>query len=196
MIHSRKPNLKAPRFRRNTAGTLNKDFIKELKQKVPAARDFTDKKIKEIITAFNGVLWEEAINKRDGVEIPEQIGHLFIGTCPAKKRKNVDFKQTASYMEVIQHRNYESDQHLAKIFYTTYSTFGTKYRFKNHELWGFIATRDFKRTVGKTYPLKWKQYLEVNPNIKISSMFRSNIYKIERKEADQLSLQNYDEFEI
>lgn len=193
MKDAKKPNLNAPRFRRSAQGTLNSEFIELLKQKVPSAKDLSAEQIKEIIHTFNGNLWMTAIESRDGVEIPEQIGHLFIGTCPPKRKPNVDFKASAEYLKVIQHRNWESDQYLAKIFYTTY---GTKYRFKNHELWGFVATRAFKRTVGKTYPEKWKQYVEVDPKIKISSMFRTNLNEMKKAEDVERNITLYNEFDI
>lgn len=193
MKDAKKPNLNAPRFRRSAQGTLNSEFIELLKQKVPSAKDLSAEQIKEIINTFNGNLWMTAIESRDGVEIPEQIGHLFIGTCPPKRKPNVDFKTSAEYLKVIQHRNWESDQYLAKIFYTTY---GTKYRFKNHELWGFVATRAFKRTVGKTYPEKWKQYVEVDPKIKISSMFRNNLNEMKKAEDAERNITLYNEFDI
>lgn len=192
MKDARKLDLHAPRFRRSTEGTLNADFIKQIKANLPAAKDLTAAEIKEIITTFNGQLWQTAVDKRDGVEIPEQIGHLFIGTCPPKK-KNVDFRATLDYMKVIQHRNWESDQHLAKIFFTT---FGTKYRFKNNELWGFIPTRDFKRTVGKTYPKNWKQYVQVDPNMKMSGLYRSLKYQAYRIEQAKEQIVTYNEFEL
>ncbi len=193
MKDARKPNLNAPRFRRTAQGTLNSDFIELLKEKVPSAKDLTAEQVKEIIQTFNENLWMTAIEKRDGVEIPEQIGHLFIGTCPPKSKPNVDFKKSAEYLKVIQHRNWESDEYLAKIFFTTY---GTKYRFKNHELWGFVATRAFKRMVGKTYPVKWKQYVEVDPRMKISNIFRSKMYEINRAEDAEKNIELYNEFDI
>jgi hypothetical protein len=193
MKDARKPNLNAPRFRRTAQGTLNSDFIELLKEKVPSAKDLTAEQVKEIIQTFNENLWMTAIEKRDGVEIPEQIGHLFIGTCPPKSKPNVDFKKSAEYLKVIQHRNWESDEYLAKIFFTTY---GTKYRFKNHELWGFVATRAFKRMVGKTYPVKWKQYVEVDPRMKISNIFRSKMYEINRTEDAEKNIELYNEFDI
>lgn len=185
-------DLHAPRFRRIAEGTLNADFVKIAKEKLTAAKDLTAAEIKEIISTFNGHLWQTAIDKRDGVEIPEQIGHLFIGTCPPKK-KNVDFKTTLEYMKVIQHRNWESDQHLAKIFYTT---FGTKYRFKNNELWGFIPTRDFKRAVGRTYPKNWKMYVEVDPKKKMSGFYRTLNKQMTQEEKDRELIQTYNEFEF
>ncbi len=193
MKDARKPNLNAPRFRPSAEGTLNSEFIELLKQKVPSAKDLSAADVKKIIHTFNTNLWSTVIENRDGVEIPEQIGHLFIGTCQPKRSPNVDYKTSAEYMKVIEFRNWESDQHLAKIFYTTY---GTKYRFKNHELWGFKPTRAFKRMVSKTYPEKWKQYVEIDPKIKISSMFRTKGYESFKTEQVEQDISMYNEFEL
>jgi hypothetical protein len=93
----------------------------------------------------------------------------------------------------VQHQNWESDQYLAKIFYTN---FETKYRFKFHELWGFTALRDFKRTVGKTYPKEWKKYVVVDNLTKISRLFRKHIVRDIDKKNTKLLLEDYDEFDM
>lgn len=193
MREARKPDLHAPRFRRQIDFTLNAEFYELLKEKVPAAKELTNAQLKDLIMTFNGQVWQAAIDNRDGVEIPEQIGHLFIGTCPPKKRKNVDFKKSADYLKVIEHRNWESDNYLAKIFFTTY---GTKYRFKNHELWGFIPTRAFKRKVGKTYPLNWKRYIEVDPRLKLSFIYRKNMVEFRNMDVAEQQMSTYNEFEL
>lgn len=193
MKDARKLDLNAPRFRRQAEGTLNAEFISLIKSKLPAAKDLSASEIKKIITTFNGELWQKVVEKRDGVELPEQIGHIFIGTCPPSKRPPVNYKTTMEYMKVIKHRNWESDQHLAKIFFTT---FGSKYRFKNNELWGFIPTRNFKRMVGKTYPALWKQYVEVSPMMKMSGFYRSMTYKLDREESAREQIQTYNEFDL
>lgn len=188
-----KPNLNAPRFRKTSNGTLNTDFIKMLKEKVPASANLSNQQIKSIISKFNENMWKSVIDIRDGVELPEQIGHLFIGTCPPPKKKNIDFKASEEYLQTVQHRNYESDQFLAKIFFTT---FGSKYRFKNHELWAFDATRDFSRTVSATYPENWKKYLQVDPKVKISNIYKSDSYKLDKKDEEQELIKYYDEFDL
>ena len=143
---------------------------------------------------YNKEIVNTVINKRDGVEIPMQIGHMFVGTCPMTKRKNVNFKMSQEYKQTIQHRNWESDNHLAKIFFTT---FASKYKkFKHNDLWSFEADRAFKRTVAKMYPENWKMYMQVDPYIKISSLFRNKLYNIERTEKDQEGLKTYNEFEF
>ena len=188
-----KPDLNAPRYRKERVGTANIKFFKLMREKIASSRSLSNNEIKNLIGTFNGLLWENVIDKRDGVELPEQLGHVFIGTCPKKVKKNVDFKKTADYMQVIQHRNWESDNFLAKIFFTTY---GTKYTYKNHDVWGFEPTRDFKRKVGQEYPKKWKQYVVAEKNKKISVLFKKFKYKDQMAEETKQNLETYNEFEI
>lgn len=194
MNEIRKPDLNAPRFRKPSCNILNAEFIAGLKQKFPQYEHLTVNEIKEVVHKFNENVWKTVIDIRDGVELPSQIGHMFIGTCPSpKKRYNMDMRTSLEYMQKIKHRNFESDQHIAKIFFTT---FANKYRFKNHELWAFDSTRDFSRTVSKTYPENWKKYVEVDPRMKISKVFSKENYYMEREEAAKDLLQDYNEFDI
>ena len=151
----KKPDLKAPRFRPKKLNLTNLNFYNKFLEEHPKHSSLTVDQFKDIIKIFNGLIWKTAIEKRDGVQLPEQLGYIFIGSCPRKK-SNVDFKKSEHYGVVLQNQNWESDNFLAKIFYTN---FETKYRFRNHELWGFKGVRDFTRMVGQTYPKEWKKYL-------------------------------------
>jgi len=154
----KKPDLNAPRYRPKKLNLTNIDFYKKFITSNPKYASMDMATFKSIINAFNGELWQKVVDERDGVELPEQLGYLFIGTCPRKK-SNVDFSKSKKYGTVIQHQNWESDQYAAKIFYTNYET---KYRFKHHEMWSFTGVRDFKRMVGQTYPQEWKKYVMVD----------------------------------
>lgn len=188
----KKPDLNAPRFRPKKLNFTNVEFYNKFIEDNPKYSNIDIKTFKEIIKVFNGRIWETVISERDGVELPEQLGYIFIGSCPRKK-SNVDFKKSEHYGVVLQNQNWESDQFIAKIFYTNYET---KYRFKHHELWGFKGVRDFTRAVGQTYPQEWKKYLQVDNMMKVSRLFR--IYKDEykRKEQTVISLKDYDEFNL
>jgi hypothetical protein len=128
------------------------------------------------------------------VELPEQLGYLFIGTCPRKTQKeNIDFAKSMELGVKVTNKNWESDNYLAKIFYTNYET---KYSFRNHEMWGFTAVRDFKRTVAKTYPKEWKKYLIIDNLFRISKLFRRQKIDILKKEETEDLLVYYDEFNL
>ena len=188
----KKPDLNAPRFRPKKLNFTNTEFYQQFLKDNPKYAGLSIQTFKEIIKVFNGMIWKTVIDYRDGVELPEQLGYLFIGSCPRKK-SNVDFNKSQQYGVILQNQNWESDDYLAKIFYTNYET---KYRFKNHDLWGFTGVRDFKRTLGKTYPVEWKKYLMVDNQIKISRIFRIHKEKDKKKiETDEL-LKDYDEFNL
>lgn len=188
-----KPDLNAPRYRPKKLNLTNQDFYNKFIADSPKFASVSIDQFKEVISTFNGMIWENVVASRDGVELPEQLGFLFIGTCPARKKESVDYKRSMVYGVRIQNRNWESDNYLAKIFYTN---FETKYRFKNHELWMFDGVRDFKRTVAKTYPLEWKKYVVVDNKKKISKIFRIHRYKALKKNETAVLLEDYDEFNL
>lgn len=191
MKDSKKPNLKAPRFFIKRYNTLSNDRVSSIKEKTGST--LSELKIKSILESFNELIAETVIDKRDGVDLPENIGNIFIGTCLPKIRKNVDFKVSMEHLKVIEHRNWESDKYLAKIFYTNSEI---KYKFKNHELWGFKAARLFSRELARTYPINWKKYIQVDHTLKVAKLFRKNSYKLFKADETQRRLNVYDELSI
>lgn len=188
----KKPDLNAPRYRPKKLNLTNIEFYNKFIEENPKYSHLTIDQFKDIIKSFNGKIWETVIKERDGVQLPEQLGYIFIGSCPRKK-SNVDFKKSEHYGTVLQNQNWESDQFIAKIFYTNYET---KYRFKNHELWGFKGLRDFTRSVGQTYPNEWKKYIQMDNMIKASRLFRKHKFdQIKKIETTDL-LKEYDEFNL
>jgi hypothetical protein len=159
----------------------------------PKYRHLSCDQIKNIIVTMNTTIYQTVIEKRDGVELPEQLGYLFIGTCPRKVSDNPDMVKSQQYGRLIQNQNWESDQYVAKIFYTN---FETKYRFAFHEMWGFQGIRDFKRTVAKTYPTAWKKYVVVDNLQKVSKLFRVHRHKEFQKKDTLDQLQYYNEFDF
>jgi hypothetical protein len=189
----RKPDLNAPRFRPKKLNILNQDFYHKFLRENPKYRYLSYDKVKRIVTTMNGMIYQTVIDKRDGVELPEQLGYIFIGTCPRKVSDNPDMVKSQMYGHMIQNKNWESDQYVAKIFYTN---FETKYRFAFHEMWGFQGVRDFKRTVAKTYPTEWKKYVMVDNLQKVSKLFRTHRYKEFKKKETINQLEFYDEFDF
>ena len=167
----KKPNLNAPRYREKVLGLLNAELINEFKDKNPIYSNIDNDKLKNIIKLFNGRIWEEVIKNRDGVELPDSLGYIFIGTCPAAKTVNTNYALSKEYGNVLQNKNWETDGNVAKIFYTNYST---KYRFKNRELWQFTAVRQFKRAVASEYPKKWTRYIKMENKKRVADMYKKN----------------------
>ena len=60
-----------------------------LKKNILYILNIDNNKFKKIINLFNERIWKEVIENRDGVELPDSLGYIFIGTCPAAKSVNM-----------------------------------------------------------------------------------------------------------
>lgn len=194
MREFRKPDLNAPRYRAQRLDILSDDFYKAFREAHPKHSHLSNKDIKSIIKNVNGKIWETVIEERDGVELPEQLGYVFIGSCPTPKKENPNFHVSKELSKVIQHRNWESDQYLAKIFYTNSAS---KYRFQFSNLWGLSPVRQFSRTVAKTYPENYTKYLVVDDHKRINYLFKKRMYGMDMDEIEKEILKtSYNEFDL
>jgi len=183
----KKPDLKAPRYREKRLSLLNKTLFNEFKEKYPKYGSIDNEKLKKIIKLYNKNLWNGVIKHRDGVELPDSLGYLFIGTCsPAKYNKtNINYAKSSESGKLLQNNNWETDGNIGKIFYTNSSA---KYKFKNRELWKFEACREFKRSVASEYPKDWTKYMVVQNKYQIAHLYKESI--------DPKLLDGYNEFEL
>lgn len=192
----KKPDLNAPRFKAKFVNTANNEFFEEFKEKYPEYASISNEDLKAKIELINGYIWNTVLEFRDGVELPSNLGYLFIGSCPKSektKKANINYETSKAYGKHITHRNWESDSYIGKIFYTNYEQ---RYNFKFHELWGFEGVRQFKRTVADTYPSRWNRYVRVDNTIRISRIFRNNNFRMKRVELTKELLKTYNEFEL
>ena len=144
-------------------------------------------------TEVNKRVYETVIDKRNGVELPESLGWLFIGTCQASKKKNIDFAKSRKYGVKVANKNWDSDGKLAKIFFTN----GTlKHKIKNREFWGFTGCREFKRAVAKTYPENWNNYIVVDPRQKLKLAYSKKVANEIRLKKQDNALKDYNEFDL
>lgn len=165
----KRPNLNAPRFRPGVLQVLNQPFCQKVRKAHKDLGQLSDADIKTIIHTCGDVVQELVIALRDGVELPEQLGYLFIGSTPATRKGNIDYKRSIELGKEVRHRNWETDELTGKIFYTNY---GTKYRFKYRDVWKFEPVRQFKRAVAARYPSLYQQYMKVDSKVRVSQMFR------------------------
>lgn len=163
-----KPNLNAPRFRPKRTTILKQSLYNAFIEKYPQYKDVDLATFKEIIRTFNEELYNGIIQNRDGVELPEGLGFIFIGTCPPAKKYNIDIKKSLECGVVVKHQNWDSDNNLLKIFYTNHTS---KYPLQNKQVWAFKAVRAFKRTASAVYKEDWPKYIVVDPMQKISGLF-------------------------
>ena len=74
--------MNAPRYRQKRLGLLNEETYREFKEKKPLYSKIDNKKLKKIIKTYNENLWHAVIDNRDGVELPDSLGFMFIGNMP------------------------------------------------------------------------------------------------------------------
>lgn len=189
----KKPNVKGPRFRPDVYQVMNAEFFKDFRIKHPKYKNLSDSELRKIGRVFNKMLWEEVIDYRDGVQLPEGLGYIFVGTCKASKKNNINFGKSQKYGVTVTNNNWNTDGKLAKIFYTTYAN---KYKFINRECWSFTACRTFKRNLASTYPENWAKYIQVDPVKKIRKIFQKETFKHMKKNYQDPNLKDYNEFNL
>ena len=193
MKEFKSPDLTAPRYRPEVHTIMNREFFESFKKKHPKYKDLDNVELRKIVKYFNNTLYQTVIDTRDGVQLPEQIGWLFIGTCQSPKKQNIDFVKSKKYGVAVSNKNWETDGKLAKIFFTSYAL---KHKMKNREFWGFVACREFKRAVAKAYPENWNMYIVVEPTRKIKLNSTRNYLASSAKKQETEGLKHYNEFDL
>jgi len=193
MKEFKKPDLTAPRFRPEVYNILNEEFFDSFRKKYPKYAKLNNTLLKKIAKTFNQHVYHNVIDTRDGVQLPEQIGWLFIGTCQQSKKYNVDFAKSKTYGVQVSNNNFATDGKLAKIFFSSYAP---KHKIKNREFWGFVACRDFKRTVAKTYPENWNIYVVVENREQLKLTYNRVMYKDKKAKEQSEALKTYNEFDL
>tara|TARA_R110000751_G_scaffold167588_1_gene273508 strand:- start:521 stop:1108 length:588 start_codon:yes stop_codon:yes gene_type:complete len=190
----RTPDLNAPRFRPKRSVMLNKKLFLKFKDKYPEHKDLTLAEFKLIVRTFNEKLGEGMIDNRDGVELPEGLGYLFMGSCPlAKNKNNVNMKASKDLGFSAVHKNWESDNLLMKIFYTNCTS---KYPFQNRQVWSLKAIKPLRVKASIAYKEDWPKYIAIDPTEKISAMFdKARKKEFGMKYISQVP-EGYNEFEI
>ena len=193
MKEFKKPDVKGPRYRPEAQSRLTMKYFEDFKNKYPKYKHLENADLRRIIKSFNEAFFQNVVDTRDGMQLPESIGWLFIGTCQTSKKKNIDFAKSNKYGVTVTNKNWETDGKLAKIFFTNYAP---KHKMKNREFWSFVACRKFKRTVAKVYPENWNMYLVVEPNRKLK-LAQQKIFLKDRAIANEKKkLESYNEFDL
>ena len=193
MKEFKKPDLTAPRYRPEVYSILNKKFFDKFKERHPKYKEYDNVTLKKIIKTFNRTVYQTVIDKRDGVQLPETIGWLFIGTCQQSKKTNIDYAKSHKYGVTVTNKNFETDGKLAKIFFTSHAP---KHKMKNREFWSFVACRDFKRTVAKTYPENWNMYVVVDATTKLRETYQKIVQRNIAIKRQEEALKSYNEFDL
>ena len=151
----KKPDLNAPRFRAKRKSILTKEKFSLFQEKYPEHYNATIEQFKNIIMTFNSLLAEGVIDNRDGVELPDGLGFIFMASCPPTKKNNINFAKSHKYGVQTNHKNWDSDNRLLKIFYTNHKT---KFPFTNKQVWSFKAVKQFRKKASEEFKNNWTKY--------------------------------------
>lgn len=191
-----KPDVNAPRYRKQRISVLKKETLKSLKKKHPKYSELTLSDFKKIITTFNQNVGEGMIKNREGVDLLNGLGLIFMGSCPKSKKVNIDFQKSFKYGVQATHKNWDSDNKLLKIFYSNHDT---RYSFKNKQVWSFKAGKELRKKCSDAFKENHAKYIEVPNNKKISAIFEQhrnrNYGKEIRNKVPELP-EDYNEFEL
>lgn len=188
-----KPNVKASRYRPEVYSLLNKKFFDKFKNKYPKYKDMTNLELRNIIKKFHEHVYNTVIEKRDGIQLPEQIGWLFIGACESSKKRNVDYAKSNKYGVEVSYNNWNTDGRLAKIFFTSNAP---KHKMKNREFWRFVGCRNFKRSVAKAFSENWNNYMVIDSSVQLRLNYQKTFLKDLTIREQQNDLKSYNEFDI
>ncbi len=160
MLRQIKPNdRKAKRFRSSSGRTnvLSKDLFGRYKEKYPeTCLDY--KKFKLIIKTAHEIVKEILVSERDGFQFPNMLGYLFVGSYKPITNP-IDYKKSLDLGYEVRHYNYDTDGLACKIFYSSYAS---KYKLVNRQLWKFTPHRDIKDTVSANFKRNFKLYKQLS----------------------------------
>lgn len=188
----KKPDLNGPRFRSKRVNVLNNELFKQFKEKFPEHDDISLQLFKSIVLGYNRELVQGIKNHRDGIELPEGLGYIFMGTCPRPStqdgKKNIDFAKSVELGVAVAHQNWDSDNKLMKIFYTNHQA---KYKISNKEIWAFKLSKPNRKELSDHYKGNYAKYPVIESDQKISAMFEAHRRK---HYAGEHTPESYNEF--
>lgn len=162
----------APRYRPDSTTVANENFFRTFFKQNPQFKQlrkkYSDKELKSFIKTFNEKLAQTAIDNRDGVYLPEQLGWIYLATIKRPKR-TVNNKVSNEHGYDIAFPNHHSDGKLLKIAYSNRSS-----NFENKDLWMFAASHDFKDKASKAFAQNYMRYYPLEDSRAIKS--RKNAY--------------------
>lgn len=151
-------------------------FFGRLKRVYPNLEKYSDTQIKNLIYRFNReVLLEQVACTREGVELPGNLGHIFLGTFGHMKEGNelVNVVESVKQGKRVYYTSNHTDGHSCKVYYTNTAV---KLRFENADYWGFTACKHLRKRCSAEYSKQWQKYFKVTKTRFISAFVRGIPY--------------------
>ncbi len=186
-----KPDFSKPRYRAKRLEIDGKEFYKSLVDKIPDASKLGHSEVKKLIKQFNETVLQNIVDNREGVELPQGLGYIFIGSCKIKK-ECVDYGKSIKYGIRVTHKNWNTEGYASKIFYSNCSV---KYKIPDNNMWIFKAARKLKKEASKAFSENWNKYVHIDENTKLSKYISVGKLIDRRNQQTRDRLKTYNEFE-
>lgn len=186
------PNIKGPRFRKESKQVLNKALYDNFLKIHPQHQNVTYDQFSKVIKNCSNKMWRIAIDERDGIELLSG-GSIFVGNTKIIVKNNYDIIASIKANAPIRHRNYDTDGYVAKIYYSPHLA---KIAGRDRSMWSFKGHRDFKRTLSKEYAKDWKKYRMVEGLYAVAKEYNRAKNRHYYTASTEQAVKNYNEFDI
>jgi hypothetical protein len=185
----------APRFVRTRTDLISNEFVEEFLKEYPQYSEVKNFKnisdTKRLAKRCNASLWQHTVDNRDGIDLPERLGVLFVGGKTSVYTP-VDYGNTSKYQTEVLMHNYESNGIIGRIFYSRHS--------RNHgmtvkTIWTFKPCREYTQGVKTSFKEgNSRRYRRVENKKQLLYLFEERQRARNKKEGYGM-LENYNEFE-
>ena len=174
---ARVPDLNAPRFRKLRHSIIDEDFINDFLQEHPEYKGMREvsKKgfIKKVIHKFNSYIWKHVLVNRDGIDLPERLGVVFVG-AKTSMYNPVKYGVSAAVGKEVRTTNPETNGLIARVFYSRHS--------RNHgitvrTIWGFKICRAFARELASVFKTSYNMFQRVENKRQLMILFEERTKK-------------------
>jgi hypothetical protein len=186
------PNLTGPRFRKDFNTVLNRTLYKSFIKANPKHAGITYEEFGKVIDTTLTKMWKVTLDERDGIDLPIG-GSLFVGSTKIKVKNNYDIQASIRANTPIKHRNYDTDGHVAKIYYSPHLA---RVSGRDRSIWSFKGARDYKRTLSKVYPGNWKKFIVVAELYTVVNEYQRLRARNYFTESTERAVQTYNEFDL
>ena len=166
-----------------------REFTTQLQEKYPQLKKYSIGQLKKMIREFNRGLGDYIIENRDGIELPNFIGQLFIGSC--KQVKPVPEHIIENSSKPLKIRNVDS--HFPFCFYMTRNYAS---RFAMGKFWWFEANRELKERISENFSKNWKNYIDMASTYPVSANYLNDLKRTRAKNFNRYNDFHYREFDL
>jgi hypothetical protein len=175
------------------------DFYKNLRTTYPNLSLYTDQQIMKHIEGFNKHLRDVAIQYKDGVQLPAQMGTLAVCTM-GKRTTGIDRKTSNEKGYRVYHRNDASEGYGVGLYYTGYHSkeYNSKpmRMFTNCEFWSVYPNKEFRTLMSKAYKEDWKRFWVIPKSRRINDMVDTYQKQLKTKKIVKQITDKYSEFDF